>query len=314
MSSIKTNIPAVIAQNALRRASLDMDKSMERISSGKRINAGSDDPAGLSMAARIKSGALTERQAASNANDVIAMVQGYSEAGRVIVDILSEMKLLAHKASNQIYDVNQRFEMDNQFNVLGGAWFNIAAKAYWNNGVTRMNAFTNSFVTRLGGGDDNNSITLTFKNWNPADSTANQNISGATAVVTDDANASTTRGWNFARTLNNLDTPARGNSRSLSHIQSQAAATNAFTKLEQAIAGAVAEIAQYEAYIQRLEHASNNASEIAVEKEKGYSRIEDTNYAYEATELSRTQIITQAATAILAQANQSQQMFLELLR
>ena len=79
MSSIKTNIPAMIAQNSLRRVSIDMDKSMERLSSGKRINAGSDDPAGLSMAARIKSGALTERQAASNANDVIAMVQSYSE-------------------------------------------------------------------------------------------------------------------------------------------------------------------------------------------------------------------------------------------
>ena len=190
----------------------------------------------------------------------------------------------------------------------------MAANASYNNGVTRMNTFTNSFVARLGGGGDSNSITLTLKNWNPADSTANQKISGATAVVTDDANASTTRGWGFARTLRNLDTPARGNSRSLSHIQSQAAASNAFTKLEQTMAGAVAEIAQYEAYIQRLEHASNNASEIAVEKEKGYSRIEDTNYAYEATELSRTQIITQAATAILAQANQSQQMFLELLR
>ena len=76
----------------------------------------------------------------------------------------------------------------------------------------------------------------------------------------------------------------------------------------------MAEIAQYEAYIKRLEYASNNASEVAVEKEKGHSRIEDTNYAYETTELTRTQIITQAATAILAQANQSQQMFLELLR
>mgnify|MGYP003312082958 CR=1 FL=1 len=137
---------------------------------------------------------------------------------------------------------------------------------------------------------------------------------GSTAAASDDSNLSTARAWNFARTLNNLDTPARGNSRSLSHIQSQAAASNAFTKLEQTIAGVVAEIAQYEAYIQRLEHASNNASEVAVEKEKGHSRIEDTNYAYETTELTRTQIITQAATAILAQANQSQQMFLELLR
>ena len=287
---------------------------MERLSSGKRINAGSDDPAGLSMSARIKSGALTERQAASNANDVIAMLQSYSEIGRVIVNILSEMKHLAQKASNQIYDVKQRFEMDNQFNVLGKTWFSMAANASWNNGVTRMNNFTNSFITRLGGGGDSNSITLTLKNWNPADSNANQNISGATAVVTDDANASTTRGWGFARTLRNLDTPARGNSRSLSHIQSQAAASNAFTKLEQTMAGAVAEIAQYEAYIQRLEHASNNASELAVEKEKGYSRIEDTNYAYETTKLTRSQIISQAATAVLAQANQSQQMFLELLR
>ena len=176
MSSFNINIPANIAQNTLRRASVDMDKSMERISTGKRINAGSDDPAGLTMSTRIKSGSLTERQAASNANDVIAMVQGYSKIGRVIVDILSEMKNLAQKASNQIYDVNQRFEMDNHFNVLGKAWFSMAANASYNNGVTRMNTFTNSFVTRLGGGGDNNSITLTFKNWNPADSTANQNI------------------------------------------------------------------------------------------------------------------------------------------
>ena len=176
-----------------------------------------------------------------------------------------------------------------------------------------MNSFTDSFVTRLGG-SSNNSITLTFKNWNPADSTATQNVIGATAAASDDSNLSTARGWNFARTLNNLDTPARGTSRSLSHIQSQAAASNALTKLEQTMAGAVAEIAQYEAYIQRLEHASNNASELAVEKEKGYSRIEDTNYAYETTELTRAQIISQAATAVLAQANQSHQMLLELLR
>ena len=120
------------------------------------------------------------------------------------------MKHLAQKASNQIYDVKQRFEMDNQFNVLGKTWFSMAANASWNNGVTRMNTFNNSFVTRLGGGGDNNSITLTFKNWNPADSTANQNISGATAVVTDDANFSTTRGWNFARTLAQFGYTSKG--------------------------------------------------------------------------------------------------------
>ena len=170
MSSININIPATIAQNALRRASVDMDKSMERLSSGKRINAGSDDPAGLTMSTRIKSGALTERQAASNANDVIAMVQGYSRDRSCNCRHTKRDEKSGHKASNQIYDVNQRFEMDNHFNVLGKAWFGMAANASWNNGVTRMNTFTNSFVTRLGGGGDSNSITLTLKNWNPADS------------------------------------------------------------------------------------------------------------------------------------------------
>ena len=313
MSSINVNIPATIAQNALRRASIDMDKSMERLSSGKRINSGSDDPAGMSMAARIKSGALTERQAAQNGIDVMTMLQSYSETGQVMVKILSEMRVLAHRASTQIFDIDQRFEMDNHFNVLGQAWFSTAARAQWNNGVTRMNTFTNSFVTRLGGGS-NNSITLTLKNWNPADTNSGQNVSQASAAAADDANAATNRAWNFTRNLNNLDTPSRANSRSLSHIQSQVAATNAVTKLDQAIAGATAEVAQYAAYISRLEHSVNTSIDVATEKERGYSKIENTNYAHETTKLTRAQIISQASTAVLAQANQSQQMLLELLR
>ena len=313
MSSINVNIPATIAQNALRRASIDMDKSMERLSSGKRINSGSDDPAGMSMAARIKSGALTNRQAAQNGIDVMAMLQSYSETGQVIVKILSEMRVLAHRASTQIFDIDQRFEMDNHFNVLGQAWFSTAARAQWNNGVTRMNTFTNSFVTRLGGGG-NNSITLTLKNWNPVDANSGQNVAQASAAAADDANAATNRAWNFTRNLNSLDTPSRANSRSLSHIQSQAAATNAVTKLDQAISGATAEVAQYAAYISRLEHSINTSIDVATEKEKGYSKIENTNYAHETTKLTRAQIISQASTAVLAQANQSQQMLLELLR
>ena len=95
MSSINTNMPAAIAQNAMRRASQDLDTSMQRLSSGRRINSGSDDPAGMSMAARIKSDALTDRQAAGNANNAIAMLQNYSRTGRIIVDMLKEMRVLA---------------------------------------------------------------------------------------------------------------------------------------------------------------------------------------------------------------------------
>ena len=85
-------------------------------------------------------------------------------------------------------------------------------------------------------------------------------------------------------------------------------------KLDRTISGAISEVSRYDAYISRLENTVNTSLDVAVEKEKGHSKIVDTDYARETTELTRAQIITQAATAVLAQANQTPQMLLELLR
>ena len=117
------------------------------------------------MAKRIESDALTDRQAAQNANNAIAMLQNYSRTGRVIIDMLKEMRVLAHKAANA-NTVHERIEMDNRFWVLGRGWGNIASNTSWNSGVTRMDTFNNSFSVRFGGG--NNGITMTFKSWDPS--------------------------------------------------------------------------------------------------------------------------------------------------
>lgn len=310
MSSINTNIPATIAQNAMRRASQDLDTSMQRLSSGRRINSGSDDPAGMSMAARIESDALTDRQAAGNANNAIAMLQSYSKTGRVIIDMLKQMRVLAHKAVNS-NNIHERIELDEQFWVLGGAWRATAMNTSWNGGVTRMDTFNNSFDVRFGGG--NNGITMTFKSWDPMNRTADENITGATAIHADDSNARTDWAWGFERGLLNLDTPPR-RTRSHSHIQSQTAALNAMQKLDRTISGAVDEVSRYEAYISRLEYTVSTSLDVAVQKENGHSKIVNTDYARETTELTRAQIISQAATAVLAQANQTPQMLLDLLR
>ena len=137
MNPINTNMSATIAQNALRRASQDLDTSMQRLSSGRRINSGSDDPAGMSMAARIESDALTDRQAAQNANNAIAMLQNYSRTGRVIIDMLKEMRVLAHKAANA-NTVHERIELDNRFWVLGRGWGNIASNTSWNSDLNYL--------------------------------------------------------------------------------------------------------------------------------------------------------------------------------
>ncbi len=88
----------------------------------------------------------------------------------------------------------------------------------------------------------------------------------------------------------------------------------AITKLDVAINGVTAEQAKYGAYLSRLQYASDNLSNVATNLDQSRSRIQDADYAVETTELARTQIIAQASTAMLAQANQVKQTVLALLQ
>ena len=91
-------------------------------------------------------------------------------------------------------------------------------------------------------------------------------------------------------------------------------ATFAITQLDKAIQGASAERANFGAYMARLTHSADNLTNVAQNTDQSRSRIEDADYAVETSELARTQIISQAATAMLAQANQSKQGVLSLLQ
>lgn len=288
-----------------------MDKVMERLSTGKRVNSGADDPAGLMMAARLKSNALTNTQSARNANDAISLLQLYEGAGQVVIDILQKMREFAIQAGGDPYTLSDRISLDHSFNTLGQEWARLATETSWNNGVATMDTFNNSFGIRL---DQSSTLmTMTLKSWDPTNRIAGQNITGATAIRADDENNRTDWAWGFNRVLNDLSTPPRANSKSHSHIQSRAAAANAVAKLDATIAGAVTELAQYGSYMKRLQFASYYSRDMATETNKAMSKIVDANYAKETIELARTQIISQAATAILAQANNTPQMILKLL-
>ena len=312
MNIVNTNVPALVAQNVLRKTSQDMDKAMESLSTGKRINSGADDPGGLMVATRLKSSSITNRQAAQNANEATSMLQYFSENGRTIIDILMEMKQIAIRAATDSYNPADRVGLDEAFNMLGKEWARIAAGGQWNGGAAGMNTYTNSFAVRLDGGTT--PITMTFKSWDPTNNTANQNVTEATVAISDDNNLRTDRAWGFDQVLNDLQSPPIANQKSNSHIQSITAANNAVAKLDATIASATMELAQFGTYIKRLEFAANNATSGAIETDRAYSKIVDADYAQATTELTRTQIITQAATAMLAQANQLSQIILKLLQ
>jgi flagellin len=290
-----------------------MNQAMLRLSTGKRINSGADDPAGISVAARLEAAARSNRQGIRNANDAMAMVQTYQTAGQNILSIVVRMKELAVQGATDTLTQADRYALDSEYNQLLQEWNRIATTTRWNNLTAGINTFQAAFRVRLDGTTATADIlSMTFLSWNPTNATANQNVTGATAAANDDESASLVQAFNFA--LTNADPDGTANRQADDHIQTRAASSNAVLKLDTAITGMTAELARQGSYINRLQIASDNLTSVATSLEKSQSQIEDADYAAETTELARTQIIAQAATAMLAQANAAPQTILALLQ
>ena len=163
-------------------------------------------------------------------------------------------------------------------------------------------------------------MTLTLKSWVPSVTveslaiTADNTVSGGGAATGISDNTGTSSAFGDAvlhwGTAANATTGA-GTSINIAQAEN---ATFAITQLDKAIQGASAERANFGAYMARLTHSADNLTNVAQNTDQSRSRIEDADYAVETSELARTQIISQAATAMLAQANQSKQGVLSLLQ
>ena len=280
MTVINTNVSATLASNAIARNERAMSTAMERLSTGKRINSAGDDAAGLAISARMASQVKGLEQAARNANDGISMVQTIEGAGREILNVLTRMKELAVQASSGTLSTTDRTALNTEFGELDKEIDRIEANTKWNT-MALMNAASTVNIQVGDASGNANQMAIAFKDWG-ADVGAN----GALGVA---INAETLAG---------------------DGTQAQAAMTD----LDTAITNASAELAKYGAYINRLEYAQDNLMNVAQNTDASRSRIEDADYAAETSELAKTQIIAQAGTAMLAQANQIRQTVLALLQ
>jgi len=277
---INTNVSATLASNAIARNERAMSTAMERLSTGKRINSAGDDAAGLAISARMASQVKGLEQAARNANDGISMVQTIEGAGREILNVLTRMKELAVQASSGTLSTTDRTALNTEFGELDKEIDRIEANTKWNT-MALMNGASTVNIQVGDASGNANQMAIAFKDWG-ADVGAN----GALGVA---INAETLAG---------------------DGTQAQAAMTD----LDTAITNASAELAKYGAYINRLEYAQDNLMNVAQNTDASRSRIEDADYAAETSELAKTQIIAQAGTAMLAQANQIKQTVLALLQ
>ena len=288
MAVVNTNVSASLAQSALVRNERALGSAMEQLSTGSKINSASDDAAGLAMAAKFTSQINGLDMAVKNANDGIAMISTAEGALDEVTTMLQRMRELAVQSSNGTMTSDDRSYMDKEYQALDSEIDRIEQNTTWN-GV--------KILSGNAGQGASGSETSTVNFQVSANYTAG--VGGATSndVIAVDFG-----------TLTTATTAA------LSDVTTQAKAQGAVDKLDTAIKGVNNQRAAFGAASNRLTHSVDNLSNVRVNAEASRSRIEDTDYAQTTSELAKAQIIAQAGTAMLAQANQSSQSVLSLLR
>ena len=283
MSVINTNIKSTIAQNALTVNNRSLSKAMEQLSTGKRINSASDDAAGLAISNKMTAQVRGLDQAVRNANDGISMIQTADGATKEITNMLQRMRELAVQAANDTNTDDDRDALAAEATELTSEIDRIAKNTTWNGMVIFNNTVTKSTVGDTAG-------TAKFHvGANSTDSTIDVTFRGMEAA-------------DLKITSTEVD------------LTTQADATDSIKAIDDAMKLVDTERATYGAKINRLTYAADNLSNVSQATSASRSRILDTDYAATTTELARTQIISQAATAMLAQANQAPQTVMSLLR
>lgn len=328
MSVINTNISATIASNAIARNDRAMETSMERLSTGLRINSAKDDAAGMAIASRMTAVISGLEMASKNANDAISMLEVAEGATLEINNMLIRMRELAVQSASGTYSDTDREALNLEFGALMNEIDRIAKNTTWNtmtildggNNATNATATTTTLSIQLGA-DASQTMSIELKSWVPSVAIDVQSDSAGTGAngvdpmtdtdsdgVFDSGEVANSTAFGTASLFFGSGAGAAVN------IANAANSSHAITQLDLAILGASQERARYGAFMSRLEHSSDNLLNVAQNTDQSRSRIEDADYAVETSELARTQIISQAATAMLAQANQAKQTVLSLLQ
>jgi len=282
MTSINTNTASVIAANALKVNERQMSTAMERLSTGLRVNSAKDDAAGLAISKKMDAQVAGLRQASRNANDGISMLQTFEGASKEVTNMLTRIRELTIQGLSGTLTETDQSNLVAEMNQLNTEIQRVVADTQWNTMSLLKNsttAGTDQTVVLQIGANASQTATVTIMDWN---ATA---VSGGTGGINIAATA----------TAGQIDSTYLG-------------------LIDGAISAATTERATYGAWISRLEHTSDNLLNVAQTTEASQGRIEDADYAAETTELARTQIIAQAGTAMLAQANQVKQSVLALLK
>ncbi|MED1791107.1 flagellin [Brevibacillus nitrificans] len=270
---INHNLSAMNTHRQLSINDSNSSKSMEKLSSGYRINRAADDAAGLSISEKMRSQIKSLNQASRNAQDGVSLVQTAEGAMTEISDMLTRAKELMVEASNGTYNTSDIGAIASEYKALQDAIDDIAGKTTFN-GINLLDGTNASGVKIQYGGKTGENLTI-----NAVDVTVSTlGLSGGASITTN------------------------------------ALADTELDKIETAIGKVNKARSDFGAVQNRLEHTQRNLDATSENLQSAESRIRDVDMAKEMSEFTKNNILSQAATSMLAQANQQPQNVLSLLR
>jgi len=272
--TVRTNVASMKASGQLGKTQLGLSRTLERISSGYRINRAADDAAGLGVATALETDAISQQQGIRNANDGISIIQTAESATNEVTDILQRMRELAVQSASETLADEERSYISDEFVQLQSEIARISAVTEFN-GVQLNNGTVSSIDVQVG--IQNNSasrIAITL-----GDLTTTFLAVGTASIDVNDVTAA-------RNTLDSLDTALTSVNRFRSLL---GAAQN------------------------RLDSAINNAMIYTEALSAAESQIRDADFAVETSELTKLQILQQSGVAALAQAKNVNQSVISLL-
>ncbi len=283
MAVINTNLMSLNAQRNLSATQSALATSVQRLSTGLRVNSAKDDAAGLAIAERMNTQVRGMNVAIRNANDAISLAQTAEGALSKINDMGQRMRELAVQSANATNSESDRASLDAEFQAL-------SAEIKRNLDGTSFNG-TKLFAALA---------TLTFQVG------ANNNATDQIAVVTTDLNADTT--------MTGILGGTGGGGTAAADIKTADKSRSALEKLDKMLATVNAKRAEFGATQNRFEAVIQTLQVSAENQTAARSRIMDADFASETAALTRAQVLQQAGTAMLSQANSLPNNVLSLLR
>lgn len=276
MTVINTNVNALQATNASNSAASMTAQAMTRLSTGKRINSAADDAAGLAISTSMTSQINGMNQGIKNANDGISLAQTAQGSLTEVTNMLQRVRELGVQSGNGTYQASDKTQMQAEVSSLKTQITSILTNTKFNGNA----------LFGVGGSGSANGVSFTIQAGANSTDTVSLGADGIDWTA-QSANLDVTTATGSADTINAADT-----------LLAQVSSTNAGLGAGQ----------------NQLQSAVNNMTSNVTNLSAARSRIQDTDYSAESTAMAKAQILSQASTAMIAQANQSQQNVLSLLR